>query len=109
MATTKLSDVTKGTDYDDLSSQISAIKNDIAALTETLGEIGVRRKDETVEAARARAEKLRAQASERYDEARDYASDAREQAFEAVRRQPGTSIAVAVGVGFLAGILTSRR
>ena len=109
MATVKLSNAETPDDYQELSEQIKTIRSDIASLTELLGEIGARRKDETVEAARARAEKLRASASEHFSDAQAQASEARDQALEAIRRQPATSIALAVGIGFLAGVLTSRR
>jgi ElaB/YqjD/DUF883 family membrane-anchored ribosome-binding protein len=109
MATVKLSDVSGSEDYQELSAQIATIKNDIASLTELLGDIGARRKDETVEAAKARAERLRENASAQFSDAQVQASEARDQALDAIRRQPGTSIAVAVGIGFLAGILTGRR
>ena len=101
--------VTGSSDYDALNDQVKTLKSDLASLTEMLTDIGVRRKDETVEAARARAKRMRAEASDRYDEAVDYANDARDQAFDAVRRQPGTAMAIAVGVGFLAGVLSGRR
>ncbi|MFZ5965068.1 DUF883 family protein [Thalassococcus sp. BH17M4-6] len=114
MATTTTTAASKSaqspkSDYDELSDQMKTIRSDISSLTELLSEIGVRRKDETLEAARERAKRMRNDASDKFDDARDQANEMRDQALDAVRRQPGTAIAIAVGVGFLAGVFSGRR
>ncbi len=103
--------VTNGTstDYKELSDQIATLKKDIASVTDLLGEIGVRRKNETVAAAKERAEYLRERGSDALTDAQLRAHDAQDQALEAIRRQPGTAIGIAIGVGFLAGFLSSRK
>lgn len=96
-------------DYKDLTDQVATLKKDLAGITDLLGEIGARRKDETIAAARARAAELRARGEDTLTEAQLRAEDMQEQAYAAIRRQPGTAIGIAVGVGFLVGLLTSRK
>lgn len=98
-----------GRDSEAVSDQLEVLRKDLANITELLGEIGVRRKDETLAAARERLEKLRREGETRYNDARTQAHDMQEQAFDAIRRQPGTAIGIAVAVGFFAGLLTSRK
>ncbi|QFS82618.1 hypothetical protein FIU97_07345 [Roseivivax sp. THAF40] len=96
-------------DTDALKAQIDTLKADLASITDMLGEIGVRRKDETLEAAKARYASARSEGERLYSEARHRAEDAQDQALEAIRRQPATAIGLAVGMGFLFGFLTSRK
>jgi ElaB/YqjD/DUF883 family membrane-anchored ribosome-binding protein len=98
-----------GRDSEAIADQIDVLRKDLSAITDLLAEIGVRRKDETLAAARARMESLRAQGETRLTEARVQALDAQEQAFEAIRRQPGMAVGIAAAIGFFAGLLTSRR
>ncbi|KMK66110.1 YqjD family protein [Puniceibacterium sp. IMCC21224] len=109
MATTNLSNGTASKDYQELSEQITTLKGDIAGIAELLGEIGVRRKDESIEAARQRAEELRVRGAEHLSQAQQHAAVAQDQAIDAIRRQPGTAVGLAVGIGFLAGFLTGRK
>ncbi|MGY9045986.1 hypothetical protein P775_17420 [Puniceibacterium antarcticum] len=103
--------MTNGTssDYKELSDQIATLKKDLAGITDLLGDIGARRKDETIASAKVRAEHLRDRSSEALSEAQLRAADAQDQALEAIRRQPGTAIGIAVGIGFLAGFLSGRK
>ncbi len=96
-------------DTEALKAQIETLKADIASITEMLGDIGARRKDETMDAAKARYEQARSEGERLYGEARGRAEDAQDQALEAIRRQPATAIGLAVGLGFLFGFLTSRK
>ncbi|MFD1341443.1 hypothetical protein [Litorisediminicola beolgyonensis] len=98
-----------GNDVDALADQMAALKADLASLTDMITEIGVRRKDETVEMARDRIERLRREGRERFDDAQRYAHDTQDQVLESIRRQPGTAVGIAVAVGFLIGLVTSRK
>ena len=98
-----------GEDAEALMAQIDTLKSDLASITEMLGEIGVRRTDETVSAAKARIEAAKREGEHLYENARDRAEQAQDQALEAIRRQPATAIGIAVGLGFLVGFLTSRK
>ena len=98
-----------GNDNAALKAQIETLKADLASITDLLGEIGARRKDETVDAARARYESAKRDGERLYEDARHRANDAQDQALEAIRRQPETAIGIAVAAGFLAGLITSRK
>ncbi|MHA6326014.1 DUF883 family protein [Roseivivax sp. CAU 1753] len=98
-----------GDEAEALKAQLETLKADMASMTELMTELGMRKKDETLDAAKARYEALRRDGEKLYKEARVRADDAQDQAMEAIRRQPATAIGIAVGVGFLAGFLTSRK
>ena len=55
------------------------------------------------------ADDLSRKASKQYARAQDMASDAYDSAYAAVRRDPLTALAIALGLGFLFGILVARR
>jgi ElaB/YqjD/DUF883 family membrane-anchored ribosome-binding protein len=73
-------------DADELANQIDAIRSDVQNLTSTVGRI-------------AKGQVNRAQ-----DKAMETASEAE----EAIRRNPLQAFALAVGLGFLFGVLTRR-
>lgn len=81
-----------------LSEQIAILRQDISAISKSLGELGVSTKDAAVESARVKAAELRASGEE-----------LGQQAVDAVRQQPAAAVGVAVGVGFLLGFLTGRK
>ena len=86
----------------DLSDQISILKKDIATLTGTLSEYG---KLKTAEAAST----ARATVADITETGKIKALDAQAQAEEFVRQQPATALGIAAGLGFLVGLLSSRR
>ncbi|WP_043770725.1 DUF883 family protein [Roseivivax isoporae] len=96
-------------DTEALAAQIDTLRNDLSEVTSLLTEMGLRRRDETVAAAKERVDALRREGSERLHDAQRRATDAQDQVLESIRRQPGTAMGIAVAVGFLAGLLTSRR
>jgi len=96
-------------DIDDLSAQIATLKKDVSALTKTLGELGVHSKDAAINGARRKASEAYDAGEAQFNAAREQAERAGQYAADTVRAQPATSMAVAVGVGFMLGMLTSRR
>lgn len=73
-------------DTQELADQIDAIRADIQSLTSTVGKI----------------------ANKQINRAQDKAADAANQAEEAIRQNPLSAVAVAVGLGFLFGVFTRR-
>ena len=73
-------------DTEELADQIDAIRSDIQSLTSTVGKI----------------------ASKQVNRAQDKAVDAANQAEEAIRQNPLSAVAIAVGLGFLFGVFTRR-
>ena len=73
-------------DAEDLANQIDAIRVDLQNLTSTVGRI----------------------ASKQVSRAQDKAKETAYEAEEAIRRNPLSAIAIAVGLGFLFGVFTRR-
>jgi len=73
-------------DAEDLANQIDAIRVDLQNLTSTVGRI----------------------ASKQVNRAQDRAKKTAYEAEEAIRRNPLSAIAIAVGLGFLFGVFTRR-
>ncbi|AJY45821.1 DUF883 family protein [Martelella endophytica] len=92
----------------DIQAQIDQLRGDIANLTKLIGDLG----SEKASQARARAEKLRDDATkagqEAYDRARDEALSMEEDLEDRIRMKPLQSILIAAGVGFLAALFTRR-
>lgn len=77
---------TSARDAEDLANQIDSIRADIQNLTSTVGRI----------------------ANKQINRAQDKAMDTANEAEEAIRRNPLSAVAIAVGLGFLFGVFTRR-
>ncbi|MBY5972027.1 DUF883 family protein [Pseudooceanicola marinus] len=111
-STESTASTTKPTDPSDpaaIQAQLDAVRADIAELTRTLGAYGQAQKDQMTASARARAEKLKHDAQAGLTEAEARARGAYDQAESAVRENPASAMAIAGGVGFLLGLVLSRR
>ena len=73
-------------DAQELSGQIDAIRADIQSLTSTVSRI----------------------ANKQMNRAHDKAVDAANQPEEAIKQNPLTAVAIAIGLGFLFGVFTRR-
>jgi ElaB/YqjD/DUF883 family membrane-anchored ribosome-binding protein len=73
-------------DNQELANQIDAIRTDIQSLTSTVGRM----------------------ANKQINRAQDKALETANQAEEAIRQNPLSAVAIAVGLGFLFGIFTRR-
>lgn len=71
---------------DELADQIDAIRADIQSLSSTVGRI----------------------ANKQLGRAQDKATETANQAEEAIRQNPLSAVAIAVGLGFLFGVFTRR-
>ncbi len=100
MAVTKIS--SKDVTVEDLSEQISVLKNDIAVLTNTLGAYGKAKTSEATNSAKGAVDDLTAAGREK-------ALETQAQAEEFIRTQPAAALGIAAGIGFLVGIVTARR
>ncbi|QPM90349.1 DUF883 family protein [Pseudooceanicola algae] len=97
------------TDSADVQAQLRELRNDVSELTKLLGEYGQAQKSYYTGAARAKAEQLKGDAEASYFKAEEQAREAYAQAESKIRENPGASVAIASGVGFLVGLLMSRR
>lgn len=114
MATAKTTTAanSKATDPADpaaIQAQLDAVRADIAELTRTIGAYGQAQGEQLSASAKARAEKLRGDAEAGLAEAEARARAAYGQAETAVRDNPASAMAIAGGVGFLLGLVLSRR
>lgn len=102
MATTSKTVNGKDVTINDLSDEIATLKADIASLTGTLSEYGKAKGNEAAKTAKEAV-------SDATTAARVKALDAQAQAEDFIRTQPGTALGIAAGIGFLVGLVTSRR
>lgn len=104
MATTKTSNGSKSSNVtvDDLSDQITVLKNDIAALTNTLGAYSKAKTSDATKSAKQTVDELTTAGREK-------ALETQAQAEDFIRTQPATALGIAAGVGFLVGLVTARR
>ncbi len=96
-------------DVAELRAQIDTIRTDISALASLMGEIGERRKDEAARQVHDKVDELKERAETMGDQARDQIDAAGAKMREQLHEQPGMTLAVATGMGFLAGLLLARR
>ncbi len=99
----------KDDEIEQLSEQIGQLKDDIAKLTLTMAEIGAQSKAEAEANIKSSVAYLRKRGAEGMEKAQAKAEDLGEQAAEAVRNQPAMAVGLAVGIGFLLGLITSRK
>jgi len=102
MATATKSKKMDNATVEDLSEQIAILKDDIAALTSTMTDVGRAKASTAVETAKTAAADLS-------EAGRSKAVETQEKAEEFVRTQPTTALGIAAGVGFLVGMITARR
>jgi|Cruoilmetagenom7_1024161.scaffolds.fasta_scaffold00162_26 ElaB/YqjD/DUF883 family membrane-anchored ribosome-binding protein len=102
MAKANLSLTGNDVSVEDLSAQITTLKNDLATLTQTMADLGAAKTTEAKQAAAQTAENLQ-------NAGRDKILEAQLQAEDFVQKQPATSLGIAAGLGFLVGMITARR
>ncbi len=106
---TTASNESTGADTAAIQAQLDTLQKDVSQLTKVLAEYGRAQKDHVTGAARDKADHVRGQAEAAYTYADTEARAAYAQAESKVRDNPAASVAIASGVGFLIGLLMSRR
>lgn len=109
MAQVKAANDAAQDNVDDLAEQMKILRSDIAAISKTLGDLGVNTKDAALRTARQKAADLRETSEEQLHYAQLRAEEMGQQAVDAVRKQPATAVGLAVGVGFLLGFISGRK
>ena len=97
------------TSSEDVAKQIAALQADIAALTETVGDYGKTKAAELRGAAKEKGEDIRQKGEEHYEAMKGHAADLNAQANDFVAQKPAMALGIAAGVGFLVGMLSTRR
>ncbi|MFC7705277.1 YqjD family protein [Plastorhodobacter daqingensis] len=94
---------------EDLARQMDALKGDLAKITETLSELGKAQGRALADDVRARAERARAEGERQAEYLQHRAEEMVDEAADMIRRQPAMALGLAAGVGFLVGLMTSRK
>ncbi len=95
--------------YEDITEQLETLRGDIAALTRTVADIGLAKKDELTGAATESAAKMRAKGRETMDHAQSSARDAAEATSQKIQDNPAAAVGIATGIGFLLGVIFARK
>ena len=93
----------------EVSIQLEALKTDLANLTEAVGDYGKSRIERTRDGVKSTARATKERTEEGIEQLRGEAAQYAREAEAMVRQQPGAALGIAAGVGFLAGLIVSRR
>lgn len=96
-------------DIEQLSEQIAALREDISAITKSLGERSGTHDDTTLDGARHRAKELHGAGKKQLRAAQRHAEEVGQQAADSVKDRPAAAVGLAVGLGFLLGFMTGRK
>ncbi|MBK5927305.1 DUF883 family protein [Rhodobaculum claviforme] len=94
---------------DHLAQQVAALRDDLAAIGETLKALGLSGGHKAAAHAREHAEGARAAGEAQIEEMRRRLDTVLSEADSAARKNPATAMGLAAGVGFLVGLFLSRR
>ena len=93
---------------EDVDRQVQIIREDITALSKLLREIGEEKVGKKRDVALAEAEELLEKSRTAIDEGLLKASEAKTSIEDYIREQPTQSALIALGVGFLVGMISRR-
>jgi ElaB/YqjD/DUF883 family membrane-anchored ribosome-binding protein len=100
---------TPETSIADLTAQIETLRKDLGILTDTITDYGKDKSNELQAMAAERAKHAREKGREASDIVSARASDARHQAERYVTSKPVAALGIAAGIGFLVGLMSTRR
>jgi ElaB/YqjD/DUF883 family membrane-anchored ribosome-binding protein len=103
-----MTDTTRGGSGEDLEHQFKVLREDFVTLTQLMKEIGESKAGESRDAALAEAAKLLERSQAALDEGRLRARQATASVEDYVREKPVQSALIALGVGFLVGLMARR-
>jgi ElaB/YqjD/DUF883 family membrane-anchored ribosome-binding protein len=103
-----MTDTSRSPNSDDLERQFQVIRDDITKLTGLLRDIGEAKAGETRDAALAEAAELLERSRSALDEGRLKARQASASVETYIKEKPVQSALIALGVGFLVGMMTRR-
>lgn len=96
------------TTTEDLQAQVEQLKEDIAAIAETLASLGSQTVRDARRAAKHTYRSAYMQGEDVIDDLKTKAEDVEAQLCATVREKPITSLATALGIGYLLALLTRR-
>lgn len=109
MATTTSSRTRKEPSVSDLTKQIETLQKDIGELTGLMAEMGKAQAARLSDEAEAKAQRLKDKGEATAHAAKEQMEDLQGQANEFIRTQPAAAVGIAAGLGFLFGLLMTRR
>lgn len=98
-----------GPTADDLAKQIEALQDDLGALTQTIADMGKAKGQAAVSATKAKLADARDNVADHAETARAQAAELHGQANDFVKNQPAAALGIAAGLGFLIGMMTTRK
>jgi ElaB/YqjD/DUF883 family membrane-anchored ribosome-binding protein len=96
-------------DPSDVADQMAQLRADISILTSTVTEMAKVKGVEVSQATKDQLEAAKATAATHAQAAKDQAGLLQDQANDFVRTQPATAVGMAAAVGFVIGMLMSRK
>jgi ElaB/YqjD/DUF883 family membrane-anchored ribosome-binding protein len=93
----------------DLSKQVAVLREDIVKLTAIVADYGKLQSDQIKSTVAQKAADLAESSGAALNSAKSTAKVAYSEAEEAVRENPASAVGLAAALGFLVGIMTSRR
>lgn len=93
----------------DLQEQLRSLRADVAELTTTLGRFSRAQAESLRDQAQEGLRAARTEAEEQLAAAGDFAGRKYVETEDYIRANPATAIGIAAGVGFLVGLVMSRR
>ncbi len=109
MATSSSSGSRKAPTVEDLEKKIDVLQQDIGELTGLMAEMGKAQAAKLSDEAEAQARKFREKGEQAAAEAKAQVEHLQSNANDFIRTQPATAIGMAAGLGFLVGMLMTRR
>ncbi len=94
---------------DDLMREIETLRADLARITETMAEMGKAEARSMASEVRKRSRKAREQVEDELENLRGSAEAAIDQADDLIRERPALAMAIAAGLGLVAGLLLYRK
>ncbi|SFV29325.1 Membrane-anchored ribosome-binding protein, inhibits growth in stationary phase, ElaB/YqjD/DUF883 family [Devosia crocina] len=90
----------------ELEAQVALLQEDIKAIGETLRKLTGEKAHEVRDIAEAEVRQLKRRGQHMIEEAQDQAGEYEQQLKDTIREKPLTSVATALGVGFVLALLT---
>ncbi|WP_333685335.1 DUF883 family protein [Pontibaca methylaminivorans] len=94
---------------EELAKQLEELRSDMNKLTKTMGDLGRASGARLGDAARENLDRAEQLAHSGMEAARARAQQLEHQASDFVAQQPAMALGIAAGLGFLVGLMTSRR
>jgi len=93
----------------DVTEQLSILRDDLNSITATIAELAQAKGADLSQAAQDRLDAAKASANAGVEHAKLQAVHLNSQANDFVRTQPAAALGIAAGLGFLIGMLSSRK